>query len=905
MTTVKSVNRIVGTAVAAAVAVLCLAGEAGAYTVTFNANNATSVFYEDFENGGESWDADNGSYNNGWSLSNPALSRGNAATINNGYTYDGHENTIVHLWRDISFGTFNSACTLSFYTTGAGLDGYSNLTVRYSTPDYTPVAGSTFSNGKILGTYGWMNCNGWAPQIIIVIPAETWSDKTVRLVFSWSSKNYPDALVPMCRPAVIDEIRISPGTVATTTTDETDEDGKLTSLPTPPARIDYAFNGWFTATSGGTEVTTNTVFSANATVYAQWTLIRTITFDANGGSVTPTSGKTGAGGKLESLPTPTRGDDVFIGWFTAATGGTQVTTSKIFYSNTTIYARWKINPTFIFEDFSTSAPTGWTYDGFSRVTSGGYDNTAALRADLGGDITIPNVAIGVDGKLSFYYTLKVISSGTEGSGYRPKVYISTADGSWKAMNVYTADSNGRGDYTADLSDYANSIVSVRINVLDGTNVYVYLDDINITSEGKYIIRFNANGGSVTPATDTSAGGTLSSLPAPTRDGYTFNGWFTAATGGTKITTNSVYNANTTIYAQWTVNTYTITFNANSGTVTPASGTTGIGGKLTSLPTPTRTDHIFNGWFTAATGGTQVTTNTVFSANTVIYAQWTVSERPTVTFNANGGSVSPTYSVIGADGKLASLPEPATRIGYAFDGWFTAAAGGTRVTTSTVFNGNTTIYARWTVSTYTVTFGAGENGSLTATVDGSSIASGAAVQYGKSVVFNAVPASNYNVGDWTFNDEIAAVGDSVYTLTSVSEDVKVAVSFIEKLSVLASGREIPQSNPSSSGVAVIAPVNRLSAEFAAGPSPVSKNSGYITFFSPKAVKSGTLYVFDESGGAVAKIPVKSGAGGKGIGVWNLRDKRGAAVSGGSYIAKGVLVGKDGNKEAVSFVFSVVR
>ena len=68
-------------------------------------------------------------------------------------------------------------------------------------------------------------------------------------------------------------------------------------------------------------------------------------------------------------------------------------------------------------------------------------------------------------------------------------------------------------------------------------------------------------------------------------------------------------------------TYTITFDANGGTVSPTSATTGTDGKLASLPTPTHATDTFKGWFTAATGGTAVTTNTVFNANTTIFAQW--------------------------------------------------------------------------------------------------------------------------------------------------------------------------------------------------------------------------------------------------------------------------------------------
>lgn len=67
--------------------------------------------------------------------------------------------------------------------------------------------------------------------------------------------------------------------------------------------------------------------------------------------------------------------------------------------------------------------------------------------------------------------------------------------------------------------------------------------------------------------------------------------------------------------------YTVTFNANGGTVEPASAQT-TGGKLATLPVPTRSDYTFDGWFTAAEGGEQVTADTAFTQNSIIYAHWT-------------------------------------------------------------------------------------------------------------------------------------------------------------------------------------------------------------------------------------------------------------------------------------------
>jgi len=122
----------------------------------------------------------------------------------------------------------------------------------------------------------------------------------------------------------------------------------------------------------------------------------------------------------------------------------------------------------------------------------------------------------------------------------------------------------------------------------------------------------------------------------------------------------------------------------------------------------------------------------------------------------------------------------------------------------------------------------------------------------------------------------------------------------KVGVKSSDREVPKSVETN--VAAVAPVKVVASGFTAGPSPVSlSKDGAIKFFPVKAVKSGTLYIFDASGNAVAKKSVSNGA----IAPWNLKDKKGASVTEGTYVVKGALVGKDGTKEKVSFVFSVVK
>ncbi|MEG1687783.1 MAG: InlB B-repeat-containing protein, partial [Angelakisella sp.] len=84
-------------------------------------------------------------------------------------------------------------------------------------------------------------------------------------------------------------------------------------------------------------------------------------------------------------------------------------------------------------------------------------------------------------------------------------------------------------------------------ILEGGNLLPKSDTLPSTT---YTITFDANGGSVSPASGTTTDGKLASLPTPTQSGYTFDGWFTAASGGTQVTIDTTYDADTTIYAHF-------------------------------------------------------------------------------------------------------------------------------------------------------------------------------------------------------------------------------------------------------------------------------------------------------------------------------------------------------------------
>lgn len=142
----------------------------------------------------------------------------------------------------------------------------------------------------------------------------------------------------------------------------------------------------------------------------------------------------------------------------------------------------------------------------------------------------------------------------------------------------------------------------------------------------YKVNFNANGGNVdTDAITALSNVELGTLPIPTRTYYTFDGWFTEAEGGDKVTSTSKFarTDDLNLYAHWTLNSFVVTFNANGGSVSQTSLRAYCGQKLGTLPTPTRDYYNFLGWYTDPAEGTKVTADSIYQiANDfTLYAHW--------------------------------------------------------------------------------------------------------------------------------------------------------------------------------------------------------------------------------------------------------------------------------------------
>ncbi len=361
---------------------------------------------------------------------------------------------------------------------------------------------------------------------------------------------------------------------------ETDDSGLIAEYPTPvPPKEGIPFQGWFTAadSSGGGPLAADHIFTGDTTVYAHWNIpAYTVTFNANGGTVDPATAVTDMNGHVQ-LPTPVREDFAFLGWFTAADdSGTQIPADQVFTADTTVYAHWK----------RTRFTIGFDADG---------------------------------GKVD-PETMK-----TDDSGHIEKYPVPTKEGcEFLGWFLEGAEEPVPQDYQFTDSVLLTAHWKETSPPKDPEEPSNPADPSSPAAS--YTVTFDANGGTVNPSTaKTDENGRVPSYPVPVRDGYIFVGWYTAAEDGDLVTPLKIYSANTTVYAHWKqpgdAASYTVTFDANGGTVDPATAKTSDSGTLDSYPVPVRSGYDFLGWFTAAEEGESVPKDHVFKADTTLYAHW--------------------------------------------------------------------------------------------------------------------------------------------------------------------------------------------------------------------------------------------------------------------------------------------
>lgn len=251
-----------------------------------------------------------------------------------------------------------------------------------------------------------------------------------------------------------------------------------------------------------------------------------------------------------------------------------------------------------------------------------------------------------DDNNTLYYTLSSSSSSATDSKGSVSINTTVTSGSgWSTSNQVKLYEYTHSAITRGTSAQTRYLYAKLANVDRVGGAMTVSTTVSIPALTKYTVKYNANGGSGAPSSQTKYyGKTLTlSKTKPPHTGYTFKGWATSASGSVAYASGASYttNASVTLYAVWQANTYTVKYNANGGTGAPSSQTKTYGVTLTLSSTkPTRasetddgvtTTYTFKGWATSSTAttvayvaGAKYTAN----ASVTLYAVW--STKTTVT-----------------------------------------------------------------------------------------------------------------------------------------------------------------------------------------------------------------------------------------------------------------------------------
>lgn len=206
----------------------------------------------------------------------------------------------------------------------------------------------------------------------------------------------------------------------------------------------------------------------------------------------------------------------------------------------------------------------------------------------------------------------------------------------------------------------------------------------------FVVTYDANGGSVSPASASfTQGGSALTLPTPTRVGYRFDGWFSAAGSGSLVggaAASFTPKSSVTLYAHWTLLPYTVRYDANGGDATGLAPQSFLpGGDAVVTPAPSFGPGDFDGWFTAPTGGTRLAYGRqpfMPSGDITLYAHWVIPHALFTTLSVDVNDLVGEGDYGSAVGCYSGCPLNLAPNGpyWSYSGTFTMTTSGTFVLT---------------------------------------------------------------------------------------------------------------------------------------------------------------------------------------------------------------------------------
>ena len=434
--------------------------------------------------------------------------------------------------------------------------------------------------------------------------------------------------------------------------------GSLFTLPTTDtatviSSVNYAFTGWSDGTNIYQANSTYRMGTANITFTAQWVAVFTVRYVLNGGTGTAPADVLRANNFQETLTsaTITKTGFTLSGWKDQSGADIASGANNWVISNSSYiaYAQWTAT---------------------QRTLSFGLDSgSGSAPVDITGKVIGEIVALPTTSSTKTGYTFGGWSSG--GVTYPAAGTFIVGDGNAAFVAVWISNTN--------------------------------------------IITYNANGATsgTAPADGSFVTGALTQYTVSTntgnlaKSGFTFDGWYTTATGtggtGYSVTPTAgtlITNTNLTLYAKWSAATYTTTYNTDGGSTAPSQTTNAYGSTVTLPSAPTKQGNNFLGWETGSGASANLFApgaSYVMEPNAVTFiARWS-GVSYAITYALNGGTgTAPTQANISSGGSFTTAATP-SKTGFTFTGW---SDGATTTNASTLISNvsdNMTLTAQWTIA----------------------------------------------------------------------------------------------------------------------------------------------------------------------------------------------------------------
>ena len=445
---------------------------------------------------------------------------------------------------------------------------------------------------------------------------------------------------------------------------------EVISIPQSPTKEGYTFDGWFWDEGTWQRPFTansllNEPLSSDMSVYAKW-------------------------GEIAAEPEPT-----------PELSGTDLSSSALTVSGETANATLSnATQTFSFLNDIKIA------DGASYI----------LANDIGCQNVIASKTVALEEGNNTYYLL--VTNGNEQKLYtvtirRRPIYIVefNTNGGTRVETLYVEEDN-----TIEMQQTSKTGYTLDGWIIDGRQIefpYQVKKSENIVAKWSaisYTIEYELNNGinNAENVSNYTIEQTVS-LKNPTRDYYTFAGWYDneslEGTPASEIPQETT--GNKIFYAKWIPVQYEIKYELNGGTNNTENVSNYTIEQTVSLKNPTRNGYAFLGWFTENTFDNKVEKIAIGSnGNKSFYAKWTPNNN-TLVFDANSGSGSMSDMTIATDASVNLTTNAFTKYGYTFVGWSTSANGSVEYTDGTSYtmgtNATCTLYAVWEATEYTITY----------------------------------------------------------------------------------------------------------------------------------------------------------------------------------------------------------